>query len=72
MSESLLDRYAVIGNPIEHSKSPDIHLLFADQTGEQLRYEKILADEDKFSQVVSKFFADGGKGLNVTLSLIHI
>ncbi|MGH1536670.1 MAG: shikimate dehydrogenase [Gammaproteobacteria bacterium] len=67
MSESQLDRYAVIGNPIEHSKSPDIHLLFADQTGEQLHYEKILADENKFSQVVSKFFADGGKGLNVTV-----
>ena len=64
---SPLDRYAVIGNPIEHSKSPDIHLLFADQTGEQLHYEKILADEDRFSQVASKFFADGGKGLNVTV-----
>jgi len=67
IQESTVDRYAVIGNPIEHSKSPDIHLLFADQTGEQLHYEKIRADEDKFSQVVSKFFADGGKGLNVTV-----
>ena len=67
MSESKIDRYAVIGNPIEHSKSPDIHLLFADQTGERLHYEKILADEDKFSKMVSKFFTDGGKGLNVTV-----
>lgn len=67
MSESQIDRYAVIGNPIEHSKSPDIHLLFADQTGEQLHYEKILADEGKFSQVASEFFANGGKGLNVTV-----
>ncbi len=67
MSESQLDQYAVIGNPIEHSKSPDIHLLFADQTGEQLHYEKMLVDEGKFSHVAAKFFADGGKGLNVTV-----
>ena len=59
--------YAVIGNPIEHSKSPDIHLLFADQTGEQLNYEKILADENKFSQTVTEYFSSGGKGLNVTV-----
>lgn len=62
-----LDQYAVIGNPIEHSKSPDIHLLFADQTGEHLNYEKILADKDKFSQAVTEFFSKGGKGLNVTV-----
>ncbi len=67
MSESQLDQYAVIGNPIEHSKSPDIHLLFADQTGEQLHYEKLLADEDQFSQAVTEFFSNGGKGLNVTV-----
>ncbi len=64
---SNIDQYAVIGNPIEHSKSPDIHLLFADQTGEHLDYEKIFADEDKFSQVVTEFFLNGGKGLNVTV-----
>ncbi len=62
-----IDQYAVIGNPVEHSKSPDIHLLFADQTGEQLNYEKILADEGKFSKAVTDFFANGGKGLNVTV-----
>jgi len=67
MSEPLKDQYAVIGNPIEHSKSPDIHLLFADQTGEQLNYEKILADEDQFTQAVTEFFSNGGKGLNVTV-----
>jgi shikimate dehydrogenase len=64
---STVDRYAVIGNPIEHSKSPEIHLLFADQTGENITYEKILADEDKFSQTVTEFFTEGGKGLNVTV-----
>lgn len=62
-----LDRYAVIGNPIEHSKSPDIHLLFADQTGEVLSYEKILAEENEFSQVTTEFFSNGGKGLNITV-----
>ncbi len=66
-NNSKIDQYAVIGNPIEHSKSPDIHLLFADQTGEHLNYEKILADEDKFSQAVTEFFSNGGKGLNVTV-----
>ncbi len=66
-NNSNIDQYAVIGNPIEHSKSPDIHLLFADQTGEQLNYKKLFADEDKFSRVVTEFFTNGGKGLNVTV-----
>ncbi len=64
---SNVDRYAVIGNPIEHSKSPDIHLLFADQTGEMLSYEKILAEENEFNDTVNDFFNRGGKGLNVTV-----
>jgi len=63
MSEHLKDRYAVVGNPVEHSKSPDIHLLFADQTGEQLHYEKILVEEYDFKNVVNAFFDNGGKGL---------
>ena len=67
MSEPLKDRYAVIGNPIEHSKSPDIHLLYADQTGEMLSYEKIFADVSQFTKVVNDFFSNGGKGLNVTV-----
>jgi len=67
MSEPVIDRYAVIGNPIEHSKSPDIHLLFADQTGERLHYEKIFAEENAFTQVVNEFFNFDGKGLNVTV-----
>ena len=67
MTKTKIDQYAVIGNPIEHSKSPDIHLLFADQTGEYLNYEKLLADENKFSETVSEFFSKGGKGMNVTV-----
>lgn len=61
------DRYAVIGNPIAHSKSPEIHQLFADQTGENISYEKILAKENNFRQTASEFFNAGGKGLNVTV-----
>ncbi len=66
-TEPHIDQYAVIGNPIEHSKSPDIHLLFADQTGEQLNYKKMLVEEGAFSQTVTTFFANGGKGLNITV-----
>ncbi len=63
----MTDRYAVIGNPIEHSQSPRIHQAFARQTGEQIEYGKILGDLDRFEEEVRKFFAEGGKGLNVTV-----
>ena len=72
MATEITDRYAVIGNPIEHSKSPDIHLLFADQTGEVLTYEKILTTENEFTQVVDDFFNNGGKGINVTVPFKNI
>lgn len=61
------DRYAVIGNPVDHSRSPEIHRLFADQTGENIRYGKILAERGGFEAAVSRFFESGGRGLNVTL-----
>lgn len=67
MNTATVDRYAVIGNPVEHSKSPEIHELFADQTGEKISYEKIFAEENKFRQVVTEFFNNGGKGMNVTV-----
>jgi shikimate dehydrogenase len=63
----LSDRYAVVGNPIAHSLSPRIHTLFAEQTGEPVSYTKLLAPLEDFEAVVRRFFADGGRGLNVTV-----
>lgn len=63
----MTDRYAVIGNPIAHSKSPDIHAEFAHQTGQSLSYERLLAPVDGFVEAVEAFRAAGGRGLNVTV-----
>ena len=61
------DRYAVIGNPVAHSKSPQIHAEFARQTGQDLVYERLLAPTDAFMETANAFRALGGRGLNVTL-----
>jgi len=61
------DRYAVVGNPIGHSKSPRIHTLFAAQTGQDITYEALLAPLDGFAAVVRDFIAAGGRGMNVTV-----
>lgn len=61
-----MDRYAVFGNPIGHSKSPLIHRMFAAQTGEQLSYEALLAPLDDFTAFARDFFVEG-KGANVTV-----
>jgi shikimate dehydrogenase len=66
MSEKSVDRYAVIGNPIAHSLSPQLHQAFARQTGQRLTYDRLCVATDEFIAVVRDFFASGGKGLNVT------
>lgn len=63
----MTDRYAVIGNPIAHSRSPEIHAAFARQAGEDLRYERLLAPLDGFGPAVAAFRAAAGRGLNVTV-----
>lgn len=61
------DSYAVIGNPIAHSKSPLIHAAFAQQTHQSMCYSALLAPLDAFQATVENFRAQGGKGLNVTV-----
>jgi shikimate dehydrogenase len=61
------DRYAVIGHPVAHSRSPFIHERFAQQLGHHIHYSRLDAEPAHFVAVVRDFFAQGGKGLNVTL-----
>jgi shikimate dehydrogenase len=63
----MTDRYAVVGNPVAHSQSPEIHAEFARQTGQDIAYTRILAPLDGFVQTVQAFRAAGGRGLNVTV-----
>jgi len=63
----MTDRYAVVGNPVAHSCSPSIHAQFAEQTGQDIRYERLLAPLDRFVETAEAFRAAGGRGLNVTL-----
>lgn len=63
----MTDLYAVIGNPIAHSKSPEIHARFAAQTGQSMHYDRLLAPIDGFADIVTQFRQQGGKGANITV-----
>ena len=63
----MTDRYAVIGNPVDHSLSPRIHTVFATRTREDIEYGRLEAPTDGFNRAARNFFAHGGSGLNVTL-----
>ena len=66
-NKSAPDRYGVVGHPVEHSRSPLIHTVFARQTNQRLTYELIDAEPASFETAVRGFGAAGGKGLNVTV-----
>jgi shikimate dehydrogenase len=66
-STSSVDRYALVGHPVDHSRSPLIHRLFARQTGQNMTYELIDALPEQFEVAVRGFKAAGGKGLNITV-----
>ena len=61
------DNYAVFGNPVGHSKSPQIHSLFAEQTNQDIHYQSILVERGNFAQALAEFQKLGGRGLNVTV-----
>jgi shikimate dehydrogenase len=61
------ERYAVIGHPITHSRSPFIHSKFAQATEQTLEYDRIDAPPEDFLDIVRAFFSEGGRGLNVTV-----
>ena len=62
-------KFAVIGNPIDHSLSPKIHKLFAKELGQDITYEAIKVEKEVFESRVNRLFEDGYEGLNVTLPL---
>jgi len=63
----MTDQYAVFGNPIKHSRSPQIHRAFAAQTGQDIHYVSTRVEPDQFQTAAKQFFEAGGKGLNITV-----
>tara|TARA_R110000787_G_scaffold78716_2_gene172097 strand:+ start:12500 stop:13342 length:843 start_codon:yes stop_codon:yes gene_type:complete len=61
------DKYAVLGNPVAHSRSPQIHRAFAAQTGADIHYDRILVPVNRFVETAKQFIAAGGRGFNVTV-----
>ncbi len=67
----MTDKYAVIGNPVSHSKSPLIHQMFAEQTGQDISYEAIEAPLDGFASTIQRLRDEGYKGCNITVPFKH-
>lgn len=67
LNRHFVDHYCVFGNPVQHSKSPLIHAMFAQQTGQNIDYQTRLAPLDGFVDAVQAFMAQGGRGANVTV-----
>jgi len=63
----MTDSYAVMGNPVAHSKSPSIHAHFAEQTRQDMAYRALLVEREQFSQAVRAFQDSNGRGFNVTV-----
>jgi len=64
---SSVSRFAVIGNPVSHSKSPEIHKMFGEQLGITLDYEAVQVDSGGLHQAIRNLQAGGFKGLNITV-----
>ena len=64
---SEIERYAVFGNPIAHSKSPQIHTQFAEQSGQAMSYTAELAEIGEFEHAIQNFIDNNGRGLNITV-----
>ena len=62
----MTDQYFVIGNPVEHSRSPEIHRMFAEQTGQKMYYGKFLAPEGGFGEALTALIDEGIRGANIT------
>lgn len=65
--DSSIDNYCVMGAPVAHSKSPQIHTAFAEQTQQHIFYQAIQVNNGKFKEALKTFQSQGGKGLNITV-----